>query len=649
MQYTNAILFTLWLSLTYFSVGQLLRNITPQYLDKNYFFRSSTLGLTIISIITCSAYYLDIRAHYIFILVNTLSIFGLCLFFLEQNYLVFIKTRLTLSLSFNNISFYNLSISVLSLCILTLPGFIGSTQFDFFRGNHYDAYNYLEMASTYAHFTHHQVLSLSTEALTSQHGFYTASFYIHDRPLVSILYAVFQYFNPVYFTQLHYYFHIYSLFLTGGLLATFLQRITPSLNKSLSYLISFGFVIGFWGQYILDLDAWSQIVWTPVELLLIYTWIEYSFKIKCSTESQSTDIKFICFFTILCVASFCLYNEGFLFFGVPLFLVTAFSFNRVSATSYIKSIVLIIICTFVISSFFIDLSYVFNRINSASSHQSTSPVEWWRYYDSYIFGNRGVFAPNIFTLINEISSGLGFYFITPGNITSTKLSVILEILLGCGIIIIFFSVYLKFKSSNISSFYRIAFVITAAGLTQCAILVYNHQYWGAGKCISYIAVFVYLILTSSLLVSINIKLLSRTLLTVTLILFISTQIYFSIYRIYRVSTQSSGIHYNSPYPAIQDAGLMKKIFSFNDLTFLDVIKPTDEVGLFIEDPWIEHYIQMVLISHSIPYHLELPICEQPKFNERKGNVAIIKPTTLRLHLSLDKTRLFPYFIKADPI
>ena len=94
---------------------------------------------------------------------------------------------------------------------------------------------------------------------------------------------------------------------------------------------------------------------------------------------------------------------------------------------------------------------------------------------------------------------------------------------------------------------------------------------------------------------------------------------------------------------------MKKIFSFNDLTFLDVIKPTDEVGLFIEDPWIEHYIQMVLISHSIPYHLELPICEQPKFNERKGNVAIIKPTTLRLHLSLDKTRLFPYFIKADPI
>ena len=642
------ILFVIWLGLIYFSLGQLFLKLSPGSLDKQNFFTVSTLGLAAASLIGCVAYYSNINTYNIYILLNALAIIGLLGFIRNQKLPVISSTPNNVSISVSSIPWGSFLISAVALAVLMIPGLIGSTQFVLFRGNHYDAFNYLEMASTYARFKRHDVLSLSTESLTSLHGFYTAAWYMHERPLVSILYAIFQHFNTVYFTHLHYYYLTYSLFLSGGLIATFIIQLRPTLNLALCNIAGFGCMLGFWGQYILDLDAWSQVVWTPLQLLTVLLWIQFCLRIKEGLKQSTFSISFVANLIILCVASFCMYFEGFLFFGLPLTLITILCYNRRFALRFTVTILTIGISTLLISGSFINLHQTIGQVSGYSAY-SANTVEWWRYYDSYIFGASGTYSSNITTYINEITSALGLYFFTPSSSTNYIIKALWVTLLGGGITLIAYSLFLSLKDSYSDSFIRPTFILILVSLIQCLFLMHNNQYWSAGKCLSYIAAYLYIILVSSLFSSIYTVRLWGFFLKTTLFIFIASQFYFSLYRIYRVSTQFSGIHYISPYPSAQDAGLTKKIFSFNDLSFLKEIKPADEVGLYIEDPWIEHYIQMVLISHSIPYHLELPICEQAKFNVRKGNVTILRPTTIRIHLSLDKTRPFPYFIKADSI
>jgi hypothetical protein len=640
--------FVLWVGLLYYAIGILTKSLIKNIINHNSFFITSISGFCFVSLLSNILYYCNINTYIIFIFLNLISLIGLLNCLKNQEYICIINKSGKLGISFKGPNWANWFVCLVSLVLLTLPGIIGSTQFVLFRGNHYDAYNYLEMSSTYARFSHHDVVSLDTPSLTSLHGFYTAAWYMHERPLVAIVYAVIQHFNPGNFTHLHYYYLIYSLFLAGGLLGLILSELTGQSKRWICYISGFSFVFGFWGQYILDLDAWSQVAWTPLELLFIFIWIKYSIRTNQHTMSNLIDWPFLSYFIALSVCSFCMYFEGYLFFGLPLSIISIFYLSRTHLKRYIITSLIVIFSTFIVSSFFIDLIFAIKHVSGNSSPQVSS-VGWWHYYDSYFFGNSGAYFPNLITFLNEILSSLGLYFITPSQNTYSLITIIYIGLTSVALFFIIYLIYFKLRTLTQNLYYRSLCIINLIALSECSILVYNHQYWGAGKCLSYTAIFIYITLYGSLLSADKAKFFIRTLSGLMCLLLISLQIYFSFHRIYCVSTQPTGIHYTTPYPSAQDAGLMKKVFNFNDLSFLTKIKPTDEVGLDIEDPWVEHYIQLVLIEHSIPYHLELPICEQPKFNVRKGYVTAIKPTTIRLHLAIDKSSVFPYYIKADSI
>jgi hypothetical protein len=640
--------FVLWMGLVYFAIGALTRRFISNIPLQGSFFITSIFGLCVVSVLGNFLYYCNLSTFIIFVIINILSLLGILDFIKNQKNIDIISSNSKFRLQLKDPNWSTWYVCLSSLALLIIPGLIGSTQFVLFRGNHYDAFNYLEMASTYARFTHNQVVTLNTQSLTSLHGFYTAAWYMHERPLVAIVYAILEHFNPTDFTHLHYYYLNYSLFLAGGLLGSILCELTGQLKRHFCYIAGFCFALGFWGQYILDLDAWSQVVWTPIELLFIISWIKFCIKVNQSNESNNFTGSLLSYFITLSVCSFCMYFEGYLFFGLPLSIMSLLYFKRNNLKRFIFASLLICFSTFAISCLFIDLLFALKHVAGNSSHQTAS-VGWWHYYDSYFFGNTGIYLSNFTTFLNEALSTLGLYFITPTQKTQSLSTLSYIALTSIALLSIVHSIYLRLSSLTQKLYYRSAFIISLIALSECAMLVYNHQYWGAGKCLSYSALFIYITLWGSLLSNYGAKSFRRTLSHTICFVLISSQIYFSVYRIYRVSTQPTGIHYAPPYPSAQDSGLMKNVFNFNDLRFLNAIKPTDEVGLYIEDPWIEHYVQMVLIEYSVPYHIELPICEQPKFNVRKGNVTVSKPTTLRLHLAIDKTSTFPYYIKADSI
>jgi hypothetical protein len=67
-------------------------------------------------------------------------------------------------------------------------------------------------------------------------------------------------------------------------------------------------------------------------------------------------------------------------------------------------------------------------------------------------------------------------------------------------------------------------------------------------------------------------------------------------------------HYQEPYPAALDRNL-KKRFNFSDWTVLNEIGAQDEVRIEVEDPWLQYFVQMLLLSHNRRFCVACPVDE----------------------------------------
>src|SRR5208282_6826072 len=72
--------------------------------------------------------------------------------------------------------------------------------------------------------------------------------------------------------------------------------------------------------------------------------------------------------------------------------------------------------------------------------------------------------------------------------------------------------------------------------------------------------------------------------------------------------QPFGIHYPRPYPALLDKR-MKTTFNFGDWSFIRSFISTGVVALEIDDPWIQSFAKMLLISHHVPFCVRPPVYE----------------------------------------
>ena len=67
-------------------------------------------------------------------------------------------------------------------------------------------------------------------------------------------------------------------------------------------------------------------------------------------------------------------------------------------------------------------------------------------------------------------------------------------------------------------------------------------------------------------------------------------------------------HYREPYPAALDRN-MKKRFNFSDWEVLTEIGEQDEVRIEVEDPWLQYFAQMLLLSHNRRFCVSTPVDE----------------------------------------
>ena len=162
---------------------------------------------------------------------------------------------------------YAIALSI-TASLVTLPFILGGYQFAILRGNGTDAFNYVTMADALSRFPLDWILAQAKETLAAYSpNLPLGQELLHTRWSTSALLAFASGAFSISSIEFEY---VFTLILMVVLFDAFVVSFsaTNSLNK-LTVWLPVVFVIGFWGQFTLDIRAFSQIASLPLLVVMI--------------------------------------------------------------------------------------------------------------------------------------------------------------------------------------------------------------------------------------------------------------------------------------------------------------------------------------------------------------------------------------------
>lgn len=505
--------------------------------------------------------------------------------------------------------------------LLVLPGLLGGQQFVIFRGNHYDSFNYLEAAITYQKLSYAQVSHLSATEIVRQGLFKFGQDNLMYRPEITFLYGALSSFCPVAFLRLHYFLLLYFQFLAFCALRALALELLP-LRPLLCLLVSAAIVGGFWGQNILDIDAWSQLACMPLILLSLLLLIRIVQLERHSVEPSSPST-FLILYALIWVGMFYLYPEAASFLLPVHAICWGISICFFKAHLNWPTLILSVLgsCILLLPVFDSNLAFMARQYKG-----SLAGYNWWTYFDAFFFGRSGM-DPDVLTAVPDFLAGaLGIYFVTPDPDISPALAIMVRLLILLG----FAGLVLRLATSIRSLSIAWLLLMVSVFVSLLGVLAYCSlkQFWPAGKAFSFVAYLALLLLVASALRTSlrNRSWVNRvTFGAATLLLLLQLGLFF-----YRplASLKPFGIQYDPPYPAINDASMKKRI-DYADWSVLQHLQRSDKVCVRIADPWIQRFVRILLLSNSIDF-CAYPVFEEPLSPAMAVSIEPCPESTVRL-------------------
>jgi hypothetical protein len=481
-----------------------------------------------------------------------------------------------------------------------LPGILGGGQFVIFRGNHWDSFNYLEAAITYQGLSYAQVDHLNAAELVSHGLFQFGHKNLLYRPEITFLYGMLSSFHLEAFLRLHYFLLVYFQFLAFCAVRALATELLPG-RRIMPFLFAGAVVGGFWGQYILDMDAWSQSSCMPLIVLSLLLLIKLAQAAGPIERSPGT-LNLLVLYALTWVGMFYLYPEAAIFVlpAHALCWIVAICFFNMRVSWLSVGLTAISAAGLLLPVTYSNLIPEVLAIKSIDLHKPTL----WTYTQAFLFGHGGINSDLFSKGADLIAGALGIYFVTPGSGTEPLMALVIRalVVLGAGALV------LRLASQARSLFSPSWLLLTVhVGVSLLLILAFCllRDYWFAGKALSYIAYLLLLLLIASpyRTIASDQNFLDRIAIDVATV-FLFLQLAFFFYR--PVASRSAfGIHYSAPYPAIQDPNL-KKTINFADWSFLRHVERTDKIRVRVEDPWSQLFARILLRTHRINFCLEGP-------------------------------------------
>jgi hypothetical protein len=634
------VVFFLYLVAVFFVIGMPFGSLLERLGLRQSFTALSCFGLTAVSIFVTIGYKTGLSVEALASIVNMTAFL----------FLVFATTKLLRQRTWPEIQpDWSLGISVTAAVLMFAPALAGGLRFAIFQGNHIDSYNYLECALTYQRVSYQTAINSTVQQFLDAGLFPIARDALSARPAICLVYGTLVSTFPGQGVMIHYGMLAYFQFLSFCVVSLLASELVPG-KPFLTRLLSLAIVGGFWGQYIVDINAWSQAAAMPLLLLGILLLVRLFSELEQSEQRSLTPTQMLAF-SLNCVGAFYLYPEGAMFyfpaFGAVFLLGIFQSRPRIALGACGVIITFCAILVLLVREN--NLTFLTSQIGVALR----SDVNWWRYYQAFLFGNSGIHKKLFFNLANGLAGVFGCYFMTPGRDYRGLTIFLYRIFLSTGFLFLLVWSILRFRTLARPA-RGVLFASVLFMISETLVFCLFRQYWAAGKALSY---FAYLLLLLILAPALNVHIprsrlafagiflagivvvaqiytarnqpayityfllivvlapvlaaelfLGRLTLVGALIagtIFVG-QIGFALYRPLAASLPY-GIHYlMPPYPAIQVEGLKRDI-DFSDLDFLKKIQKQDHVMVEVSDPWVQVFLKLLLLSKNIDFCVSAPV------------------------------------------
>jgi hypothetical protein len=407
------------------------------------------------------------------------------------------------------------TVAVILICLL--PGWTGGPQFRVFQANVYDHMTYLAGSVTFRTLDY-SAMTAEANRIAPNPVVAKGAWFLGSRGAVSIAHAAVASISQRDVVDSSYPFLV-AMQVNLLFAALFVLINVFSAGYQLSFFLASALTVGFFQQYVLDINAWSELSAQPLCLLIVAFAVLACDYRRFETGGISGTVRIGAIFGVLLGAVLYLYSEALSVYGIAVATVMVLAIgqreSRSTALSGLAGLALgacaaVLLCLLFWTG---TLQYMFFILVRAAGQLP----DWWKYFSLYLFGSEqnylavltnpgssyGQIASAWFSLpVESVIAGLGLHFLLPTASWPVVLAVVWKIVLYG-----FLAILIKGAAGGVARIWRAnpagnAARMTAACIAACivpvVILSIGH-YWAAGKGLSMAAPLLFLLVTSPLL------------------------------------------------------------------------------------------------------------------------------------------------------
>ena len=269
-----------------------------------------------------------------------------------------------------------------------------------------------------------------------------------------------------------------------------LRTLFPGQSVTGLIAASLVFPLGFWGQYVFDINAWSQIGSLPVLFLMFGLLLDIA--ARDETELRRA-LRVAGVLAVTVAGSVFLYPEGFIIYAATLCpLAFALPVSRMVRARRFSIRPLVPLAGMAGGAAAVLYGPQFAFIVEQVTVTEATKVSWWQFFQIFFLGRDGHAGWNTV----DLAAGLfGLYFVTPGADAGLVAATLARLAIGLTIAALLTGVAVLAirrlggddharQMRNVLATWAVATVFM---LAPAILLALDHNYWPAGKAVSYAA------------------------------------------------------------------------------------------------------------------------------------------------------------------
>ena len=415
------------------------------------------------------------------------------------------------------------TLAVVLLCLL--PAWIGGPQFTVFQANVYDNINAYLPGSVVFHQYDYSAVFTSVKGGPGNPIVGNAHLAL-NRP-ISIIHAAFAGVAHPDTVSSSYAFMV-ALQLNMFFSALFVAINVFEADYRTSILVAAALTVGFFQQYVFDINAWAQLATQPIYLVILAIVILAFDPGRFGAAPAVAVVRLAAFFGFLMMAVMLLYPDSTAIYGTAA--ATAAGIGMMTARSYRTTIIAFAGLSFATAAA-LALSYWYGTISfllDTLMTQALRDLDWWKYFQRYLLGREEDYlAPlmgsadvtwsrvvdALFSLpVESVTAGMGLFYFLPTGSWPPPLAIVWKLILyalAAGVIASVARAMMgAWRKDPAGNPIRMMGACVAGCLVPVAILSIG-QYWSAGKALSIAAPLLFFLIAAPLFCAGSVRPLGR--------------------------------------------------------------------------------------------------------------------------------------------